>query len=282
MRTVREVSRITDISVRTLHYYDEIGLLKPTLCSEAGYRFYDDKALETLQQILFFKELDMPLKDIKTILQNPHFDKDKTLLSQKNILQLKKKRLERLIRLIDDIVKGENIMSFKEFSKDDVEELFQTVLANMNEDQFEVFEKKYGNMEHFKEEFIQSAGSEQAQENFKKVMEWYGGKDEMMSASKNPVSSDITQSYQNRIIEISHKLFSLKGEDPQSIEVKKLVGEYEIVSSQLYQMKDVKPLLLEMAKEFIENKDLVKANDEQYGEGASVYIGKAILSFYGR
>jgi DNA-binding transcriptional MerR regulator len=281
MRTVRAVSRITDISVRTLHYYDEIGLLKPTLCSEAGYRLYDDKALETLQQILFFKELEMPLKDIKTILQNPHFDKDKTLLSQKNILQLKKERLERLIRLIDDIVKGENIMSFKEFSKDDVEELFQTLLANMNEDQFQVFEKKYGNMDHFKEEFIQSAGSEQAQENFKKVMEWYSGKDEMMTASKNPVSSEITQSYQNRMIEIYHILYSLKGEDPQAFEVKKLIEEYEIVSSQLYQMKDVKPLLLEMAKEFMENKDLVKANDEQYGEGASVYIGKAILNFYG-
>jgi DNA-binding transcriptional MerR regulator len=281
MRTVREVSKITDISVRTLHYYDEIGLLKPTLCSEAGYRLYDDKALETLQQILFFKELDMPLKDIKSILQNPHFDKDKTLLSQKNILQLKKERLERLIRLIDDIVKGENIMSFQEFSKEDVEELFQTVLANMNEDQFQVFEKKYGNMEHFKEEFIQSAGSEQSQENFKKVMEWYGGKDEMMTASKNPVSSDIIHTYQNRIIEIYHVLYSLKGEDPQAIEVKKLIGEYEIVSSQLYQMKDVKPLLLEMAKEFMENKDLMKANDEQYGEGASAYIGKAILSFYG-
>ena len=63
MRTVKDVSKLTGISVRTLHYYDEIGLLKPTSCSAAGYRLYDDKALERLQQILFFREFDMPLLD---------------------------------------------------------------------------------------------------------------------------------------------------------------------------------------------------------------------------
>ena len=67
MRTVKEVSELTGISVRTLHYYDEIGLFVPTVVSEAGYRLYDDKALERLQQILFFREFDMPLKEIKKI-----------------------------------------------------------------------------------------------------------------------------------------------------------------------------------------------------------------------
>ena len=64
MRTVKEISDLTGISVRTLHYYDEIGLLKPTEKSDAGYRLYDDKALETLQQILFFREFDISLKEI--------------------------------------------------------------------------------------------------------------------------------------------------------------------------------------------------------------------------
>ena len=66
MRTVKEVSELTGISVRTLHYYDEIGLFEPTVVSEAGYRLYDDKALERLQQILFFREFDMPLRKSKT------------------------------------------------------------------------------------------------------------------------------------------------------------------------------------------------------------------------
>ncbi len=68
MKTVRELSRLTGISVRTLHYYDQIGLLSPTARTEAGYRLYDDKALETLQQILFFREFDIPLKEIKKVL----------------------------------------------------------------------------------------------------------------------------------------------------------------------------------------------------------------------
>ena len=63
MRTVKEISDLTGISVRTLHYYDEIGLLKPTEKSDAGYRLYDDKALETLQQVLFFREFEMCIRD---------------------------------------------------------------------------------------------------------------------------------------------------------------------------------------------------------------------------
>lgn len=75
MRTVKEISDLTGISVRTLHYYDEIGLLKPTDKSEAGYRLYDDKALETLQQILFFREFDISLKEIKAVIENPALEK---------------------------------------------------------------------------------------------------------------------------------------------------------------------------------------------------------------
>ena len=90
MRTVKEVSELTGISVRTLHYYDEIGLFEPTIVSEAGYRLYDDKALERLQQILFFREFDMPLKEIKSIMENPNLDKNQLLCSQKQVLILKK------------------------------------------------------------------------------------------------------------------------------------------------------------------------------------------------
>ena len=75
MRTVKEISDLTGISVRTLHYYDEIGLLKPTDKSEAGYRLYDDKALEILQRILFFREFDIPLKEIKAVMGNPALEK---------------------------------------------------------------------------------------------------------------------------------------------------------------------------------------------------------------
>ena len=96
MKTVKEVSNLTGISVRTLHYYDEIGLLKPTEKSEAGYRLYDDKALETLQQVLFFREFDIPLKEIKAIMANPALDRNQILQMQRKML---KRRLRKCFRL---------------------------------------------------------------------------------------------------------------------------------------------------------------------------------------
>lgn len=74
MKTVKDVSDITGISIRTLRYYDEIGLLKPTKLTESGYRLYNNKALEQLQEIMFFRELEIPLMDIKKIMENPKFE----------------------------------------------------------------------------------------------------------------------------------------------------------------------------------------------------------------
>ena len=97
MKTVKEVSRITGVSVRTLHHYDAIGLLKPTAVTEAGYRLYDDAALERLQQILLFREMEFSLKEIQTILQSPDFDRDRALEQQIALLTLKKEHLDNLI-----------------------------------------------------------------------------------------------------------------------------------------------------------------------------------------
>ena len=74
MKTVQQVSKLTGISVRTLHHYDQIGLLKPTKVTESGYRLYDETALKRLQAILFFRELEFPLKQIGEILDRPGFD----------------------------------------------------------------------------------------------------------------------------------------------------------------------------------------------------------------
>ena len=97
MKTVKEVSKLTGVSIRTLHYYDSIGLLHPTEITESGYRLYDDAALERLQHILLFRELEFPLKEIKAILDSPSFDRNKALEQQITLLQLKKEHLEALI-----------------------------------------------------------------------------------------------------------------------------------------------------------------------------------------
>ena len=97
MMTVKKVSDLTGVSVRTLQYYDKIGLMSPTELTDAGYRLYDDTALERLQQILLFRELEFPLKEIKAILDSPNFDGKKALSQQIKLLELKKQHLENLI-----------------------------------------------------------------------------------------------------------------------------------------------------------------------------------------
>lgn len=109
MKTVNEVSKLTGVSVRTLHHYDSIGLLHPTDTTEAGYRLYDDNALERLQHILLFRELEFPLKEIKEILDSPNFDRNKALDQQIKMLTLKKEHLQNLI----DFATGVKAMGIK-------------------------------------------------------------------------------------------------------------------------------------------------------------------------
>ena len=108
MRTVKEVSRLAGISIRTLRYYDEIGLLKPTAVTEAGYRLYSDKDLERLQEIMFFKELELPLEKIKQLMEDPALDREEILLVQQAALERKRNRLNGIIELIQDVRKGVN------------------------------------------------------------------------------------------------------------------------------------------------------------------------------
>ena len=101
MMTVNEVSRLTGVSIRALHYYDQIGLLPAAGHTDSGYRLYDDTALERLQQILLFRELEFSLKDIQRILSNSAFDREKALEQQIELLKLKRQHIEDLIALAE-------------------------------------------------------------------------------------------------------------------------------------------------------------------------------------
>lgn len=116
MKTVKEVSRLTGVSVRALHHYDAIGLLKPTQVTEAGYRLYDDTALRRLQTILLFRELQFPLKEIKEILDSPGFDPKEALAQQIHLLELQRQHLDALISHARQIQKtGVMNMDFSAF-----------------------------------------------------------------------------------------------------------------------------------------------------------------------
>ena len=130
MKTVHEVSKISGVSIRTLHHYDAIGLLKPTKVTQSGYRLYDNQALKQLQNILLFRELGFPLKDIRAIMDSPAFDKREALRQQIKLLKLKRKQIDKLISLADNIINnGGNIMDFSAFDKREQEQYAKEVKA---------------------------------------------------------------------------------------------------------------------------------------------------------
>lgn len=108
---IGDFAALTGVSVRTLRYYDEIGLMKPAEVEEhSGYRWYDGESLARMQEILFYRELDFPLQSIHDMLSSPEYDRRRALEEQRRLLMLKKERLERLIDAVDAAVKGENVM----------------------------------------------------------------------------------------------------------------------------------------------------------------------------
>ena len=279
MRTVKELSDLTGISVRTLHYYDEIGLLTPTQKSESGYRLYDDKALETLQQILFFREFDIPLKEIKSVMENPALDRTRILQMQRKMLTAKKERMERLIAGIDDILKGENRMDFTIFNQTELEEMFQAMIEHMPEEIRQTAINEFGSIEQWRQHYLEVTSSEKMQKQYAKMVEWYGGKEEYLSVVKNPISKKVAKSYTNRIEAILQKLIAKQGCPVDSFEVKEIVGEYGFVMKQLSQIKDEKELMLATARSY--RNEPYKSNlDQKYGEGAAEFFARAIEAFY--
>ena len=279
MRTVKEISNITGISVRTLHYYDEIGLLKPTDKSDAGYRLYDDKALEQLQQILFFREFDIPLKEIKAVMENPALDRNHILKMQREMLLTKIKRMEHLVASIDDILKGDNKMDFAIFNKTEMDEMFQAMTEHMPEEIKQKAIDEFGGLNQWHEHYIKAISSDDMQKRYQKMLEWFGGKEKYLDTVKNPISKEVVASYQKRMDAILEKLAGRRECLVDSFEVKEIIGEYGFVMKQLYQLKDEKGMMLSLAQTYC-NEKVKTATDEKYGNGAAQFFMQAIQTFY--
>ena len=280
MKTVKEVSELTGISVRTLHYYDEIGLFRPTEVKETGYRFYDDKAIDELGQILVFRELDLPLADIKLIMDNPELDRNTILAKQREMLCVKSQRIERIIASIDEMLKGDQNMDLTVFDETETRAMFTDMLQNMNESQKQIFVDHYGSIEAWEQHIREAASNEKVQKNYAKVVEWYGAKEAEKDPVRNPPKSEVFSAYQKRIDDIQKRIAKKKGTDVASFEIRQLIGEYDFVAKQLYQVKDAEPLLRGIAKGYQEDEELIAALDSIYGSGSAKYIGDAIESFY--
>ena len=155
MKTVKEVSRITGVSVRTLHHYDAIGLLRPTKITDAGYRLYDDAALARLQSILLFRELEFPLQEIKDILDRPSFNPTDALEDQIHLLELRKQHLDVLISHARAIQKtGVISMNFKPFDTTEMDNYAAEAKEKWGKtDSYKEFEKKTAGQSKEKQKF---------------------------------------------------------------------------------------------------------------------------------
>ena len=178
MMTVHEVSRLSGVSVRTLHYYDEIGLLPAAELTESGYRLYGEEELGRLQQILLFRELEFPLKEIRRILASPAYDQDKALQQQIELLRLKKEHIEGLIAFAKDLLeKGEQDMSFKAFDNKKLEQYAEQA------------KKTWGETEAYKEYEAKALGSEQEKAYGAEMMELFRGFGGMLE--KDPADAEV-------------------------------------------------------------------------------------------
>lgn len=278
MRTVKDVSEITGVSIRTLRYYDEIGLLKPTELTEAGYRLYDNKALEKLQEIMFFRELEIPLIDIKKIMDNPNYDKERALLAQKSLLEQKRNRLNGIIELITDVMKGVNTMSFGVFNNEEAQKMVNHTLSCMSKEILDEQVQKYGSMEKYKEYLISGFANERATAD---LLKWYGSKEKVMEAVMQSTGSveEIKQG-QDENAKIYKQFMAAKeagNMDMAHSAVEMLAENYKT----MFMLDNARNILIDLAKEYSSNEKLAEVTDKQYGAGCADYIANAIKIYYG-
>lgn len=236
MMTVHEVSKLAGVSIRTLQYYDKIGLLHPTGYTNAGYRLYDDADLERLQYILLFRELEFPLKDIKAIINSPDFDRSKALEQQIEMLRLKKEHIENLMNFALGIkVLGVKNMEFKAFDRGKLDEYSRHA------------KELYGNTPEYKE---------------------------MEEKQKNRTDED-EKILADRFMLLFKEAGEIKNGDPASVGAQNLVKKIQdYITENLYTCTN--KILRGLGEMYSGGGDITTNIDAYGGEGTAVFVANAI------
>lgn len=236
MKTIKAVSKIAGISVRTLQYYDKIGLLHPTDYSDVGYRLYSDNDLITLQHILLFKELEFPLNEIKEIINSDNFDRDIALEQQIKLLTLKKEHLENLILFAKGVkLLGVDYMNFSAFDTKKIDEYAKQA------------KESWGHTNEFKE-------FEEKQKNR---------------------STEETKTVNQQLMMIFAEFGKVKSENHDAEVVQALVKKLQnYISDNFYRCSN--EILSGLGKMYAGGGDFTKNIDEFAGQGTAVFVNKAI------
>lgn len=241
MWTVHQLSEISGVTARALRHYDSIGLLKPTSLTDAGYRLYDDTALERLQQILFFRELEFPLVEIKAILESPNFDRNRALEQQITLLELKREHLENLIALAKGVkLLGVRYMDFKAFDTSKIDQYAKEAKA------------LYGKTPEY-------------QEFLEKSKNWNPEKDKALEA---------------QMMGIFARFGEMKETSPDSPEAAALVREMQaFITENFYTCSD--KVLMGLGKMYSGGGDFTENIDKVGGPGTAEFAAKAIAAATG-
>lgn len=278
MKTVKEVADLTGVSIRTLRYYDEIDLLKPAKVTEAGYRLYDENSLKKLRQIMFFRELEVPLSEIKAFMKESQCDDRKILETQKMMLEMKRNYLNGIIELISDMLKGEAKMSFETFDDDDIQKIISHSYEVMSREDKKTIEDQYGGIDKFVKAVKESFKDEKACEHLIKI---YGSKEKAVEASLKSTGSREEFTEQTKAIDLIYKRFACAMENVDDDMAMELVKELGESYKSIFRMDNPRMLLLEVAKDYLSHSLMEEGTDKQYGEGVTKYIGSAICRYYG-
>lgn len=240
MLTVNEVSKLTGVSVRSLHHYDAIGLLKPAKVTEAGYRLYGDDELKRLQNILLFRELQFPLKQIRTILDSPEFDQQEALAQQIRLLELQLKHTQELILFARRLQeKGVNGMDFKAFDNKEMEQYEKEV------------QERWGNTKAYDEYRQKAKGRTDAEQ------------------------AEIGSQLMERFAEIRKLRQSAPSEQ---IVQEKVAGIQAFITEHYYQC--TKEILSGLGKMYVGDERMKRNIDKAGGEGTAEFVSQAIAVYY--
>lgn len=240
---INEAAELAGVTVRTLHHYDKIGLLSPAKSAENGYRDYGEAELLRLQQILFLKEMDFPLEEIKEMLDEPGLDRGRMMEAQHDLLLKKKQRLERIIALLEAEMRGENKMSFKEFDMKEIEACRKKYADEARE--------KWGGTEAYKE-------SEERTKNYDE------GKWQKVSGEQSKIFAEFAALAAEGVKADSDAAIALAAKWQQHI------------SDNFYECTD--EILAGLAEMYIAD-ERFKANLDKAGDGTAEFMSAAIKAY---
>jgi len=239
--SIGSLSKLSGVSIRALHHYDQIGLLQPSEVAESGYRYYDDAAIERLWQILFYRELDFPLAEIGEILDSPSFDRNRALTEHRNLLTQKRERLDRLIELVSNAMKGEQNMEFKPFDTSEIDAL--------REQYAEEAKARWGNTDAYRE-------------STKRAAQWTEADKKRMEAESGEIFSGFA---------------ALVGTDPADARVQELVARWKAFISQSY-YNCTNEILAGLGQMYIADERFMK-NIDKFGTGTAKLMSDAIAVY---